>query len=107
MSQKKVDAYKKEKANRSQIIKKEKRILMLEKIIGLVVCLLVVVWIGFSVYSKTTANTETVTKETVLDTTALDGYAAGIDADETEAEEENEGEDTEESEEELSEETEE
>ena len=47
MSQKKVDAYKKEKANRSRIIKKEKRILMLEKIIGIAVCLLVVVWIGF------------------------------------------------------------
>ncbi len=94
MSQKKVDAYKKEKANRSQIIKREKRILMLEKIIGLAICLLVVVWIGFSVYSKATDKTETVTKETVLDTTALDEYTAGINSEETAGEEDAE-EDTE------------
>lgn len=99
MSQKKVDAYKKEKANRSQIIKREKRILMLEKIIGLAICLLVVVWIGFSVYSKATDKTETVTKETVLDTTALDEYTAGINSEETageeDAEEDTEAEETE------------
>lgn len=83
MSQKKVDAYKKEKANRSRIIKKEKRILMLEKIIGIAVCLLVVVWIGFSVYSKATDKAASVTKETVLDTTALDEYTAGINSDKT------------------------
>lgn len=80
MSQKKVDAYKKEKANRAEIMKKEKRILMLEKIAGLLVCALLVVWIGFSVYSKATSTEgeETTAKETVLDTSALDEYAAGM-----------------------------
>ena len=35
MSQKKVDAYKAEKANREKIMKKEKRVLRLEKLIPL------------------------------------------------------------------------
>lgn len=85
MSQKKIDAYKKEKANRAQIIKREKRILMLEKLAGLLVCAVAVVWVGFSVYDKVTENTETITKETVMDTSALDEYAAGIMDDGTEA----------------------
>ena len=38
MSQKKVDAYKKEKTNREKLIKKEKRILMIEKLAGIAVC---------------------------------------------------------------------
>lgn len=50
MSQKKVDAYKKEKANREQIIKKEKRILKLEKLLAVVVGLVLVCWVGFSIY---------------------------------------------------------
>ena len=52
MSQKKVDAYKAEKANREKIMKKEKRVLRLEKLIALAFCIVAVVWIGFSVYSK-------------------------------------------------------
>ena len=54
MSQKKVDAYKVQKANRDKIIKREKRILMLEKLAGIVICLAAVAWIGFSVYGKVT-----------------------------------------------------
>ena len=82
MSQKKVDAYKKEKANREKIIKKEKRILLIEKIVGLVVCLAAVCWIGYSVYAKVTANQEVVVKDTVMDTSALDDYVSGLTADE-------------------------
>lgn len=82
MSQKKVDAYKKEKANRDKIIKKEKRILLIEKIVGLVVCLAAVCWIGYSVYAKVTANQEVVIKDTVMDTSALDDYVSGLTADE-------------------------
>lgn len=86
MSQKKVDAYKMEKANRDKIIKREKRILLIEKIVGLVVCLAAVCWIGYSVYAKVTANQEVVIKDTVMDTSALDDYVSGLTADE-EAEE--------------------
>ena len=86
MSQKKVDAYKKEKANRDKIIKREKRILLIEKIVGLVVCLAAVCWIGYSVYAKVAANQEVVIKDTVMDTSALDDYVSGLTVDE-EAEE--------------------
>ena len=88
MSQKKVDAYKKEKANRDKTIKREKRILLIEKMVGLVVCLAAVCWIGYSVYAKVTANQEVVVKDTVMDTSALDDYVSGLTAvEETEEEE--------------------
>lgn len=78
MSQKKVDAYKVQKANRDKIIKREKRILMLEKLAGIVVCLAAVAWIGFSVYGKVTESQEDIVQETVIDTSALDDYQANL-----------------------------
>ncbi len=84
MSQKKVDAYKKEKANREQIIKKEKRMLKLEKLLAVVVGLVLVCWVGFSIYGKVTEGDAAVQKETVLDTTALDNYLNGLVADSAE-----------------------
>lgn len=81
MSQKKVDAYKKEKANREKLIKKEKRILMLEKLAGIAVCAAAVCWIGFSVYDKGQEDKETVVQETEIDTAALDEYLSSLTAD--------------------------
>ncbi|MGO4946733.1 hypothetical protein ACTQ50_10105 [Blautia sp. Sow4_E7] len=81
MSQKKVDAYKAEKANREKIMKKEKLILNLEKLAALVVCIVAVCWIGYSVYGKVTADQVTETTETVMDTSALDSYLNGLSAD--------------------------
>lgn len=78
MSQKKVDAYKQEKANRGKIIKKEKRILFLEKLAALVVCLAAVCWAGYSVYDKTVGAQEEVKTETVMDTSALDNYVSSL-----------------------------
>lgn len=86
MSQAKVDKYKKEKANRAQIIKKEKREKMLWKIGGYLFCLLVVCWIGFSAYSKFHVEEE---KSYEVVTTAVDDYLNGLT--ETEAESETEG----------------
>lgn len=80
MSQKKVDAYKKEKANREKLIKKEKRILMLEKLAGIAVCVVAVCWIGFSVYDKSQEDKETVVQETEIDTAALDEYLSSLTA---------------------------
>lgn len=79
MSQKKVDAYKEQKANRAKIMKKEKWILRLEKLAALVVCIAVVCWIGFSVYGKVTDGKEEVKVETTMDTSALDDYLSGIE----------------------------
>lgn len=74
MSQKKVDAYKKEKANRSQTIKKEKMVLKLQKVALAVVCIGVVCWIGFSVYGKYEKAQDAIVVETEMNTTALDNY---------------------------------
>lgn len=52
MSQKKVDAYKKEKGNRKQIIAKQRRNKFIAKIAALVVCAALVVWIGWSVITN-------------------------------------------------------
>ena len=79
MSQKKVDAYKEQKANRAKIMKKEKWTLRLEKLAALVVCIAVVCWIGFSVYGKVTDGKEEVKVETTMDTSALDDYLSGIE----------------------------
>ena len=49
MSQKKVEAYKEYKKNKQKYIKKEKRIRRIEIIAALLVCALLVCWIGFSV----------------------------------------------------------
>lgn len=84
MSQKKVDAYKEQKANREKIMKKEKRILMLEKAAGLLVCLAAVCWIGYSVYGKVTENQTTVTQDTVIDTSAMDDYLSNISTEDLE-----------------------
>lgn len=50
MSQAKVDEYKKQKANRGKIMKREKRLLFLERLLGVVIAVAVAFWIGFSIY---------------------------------------------------------
>ena len=81
MSQKKVDAYKAEKANREKIMKQEKLIFTLEKLAALVLCIVAVCWIGYSVYGKVTEGQEDVKTETVMDTSALDSYLNGLSSD--------------------------
>ncbi|MBR2258691.1 MAG: hypothetical protein IJ899_15445 [Blautia sp.] len=80
MSQKKVDAYKQEKANREKIMKKEKAILRLEKCIAAVICAAVICWVGFSIYDKTVSEPVEEKQDTQIDTTALDDYLNGLNA---------------------------
>lgn len=49
MSQKKVDAYKKEKANRKQAVAQKKKQQALNKVIVAIVCVIFGVWIGYSI----------------------------------------------------------
>lgn len=51
MSQEKVDRYKKEKANRKQIMRKEKLQNTVRKFLVAVVGLLLVCWIGYSAFN--------------------------------------------------------
>ena len=79
MSQEKVDRYKKEKANRVKIQKKEKRVLFLEK------CAIAVGWIGYSAYNlamRPDPNEEQEVVTTEMDVTALNDYLAGLSAEE-------------------------
>jgi flagellar basal body-associated protein FliL len=88
MSQKKVDYYKEQKANRSEIMKKEKRILMIEKIVAAVVGVFAVCWIIFSVVNKFTATDESAveTVRTAINTSALDDFIDDVAAEGAEEE---------------------
>ena len=72
MSQKKVNQYKERKANRSKEQKKELFYDWLEKVVGVLVCVALVAWIGYSVYEKVEQKQDAVVTETTMDTSALD-----------------------------------
>lgn len=91
MSQEKVDRYKKDKANRQQIMKKEKLEKKLWKIGCYVVLIAIVCWIGYSAYDRYHV-VEAKTYE--VDTTAVDNYLSDAAAAETEAETETASEDS-------------
>lgn len=85
MSQEKVDRYKKEKANRSKIQKKEKRTLFLEKLAIGAVGLVMAGWIVYSAYgvmTKPDENQEVVTTE--MDMTAVNDYLSELNQEEAE-----------------------
>ncbi|MFP3156492.1 hypothetical protein LQZ18_19145 [Lachnospiraceae bacterium ZAX-1] len=67
MSQEKVDRYKKQKANRKEIIKKEKRNKIIAKVVGSVVCLSIVGWLGWSLYGTISAKNPIAATEVNLD----------------------------------------
>ena len=81
MSQEKVDKYKQDKANREKIMKKQKRISMMQRAGVALVCLVIVGWIGFSGYRSLTREegaAEQVTTE--MDVTAINDYLQGLSA---------------------------
>ena len=84
MSQAKVDRYKEEKRNRAQIIKKEKRQMMAMKAGASLVALVMVAWVGFSVYrTLNPEDTTTVEKPTyTVDTAAIDDFMETLDLEE-------------------------
>lgn len=77
MSQEKVDRYKKEKANRKTILKKEKRKSILTKILGSVVCLGLIAWVGISGFRAFKENQPIV--QTEVNLSALDNYMSELD----------------------------
>lgn len=85
MSQAKVDKYKQDKKKRAQIMKKQKRNAMIAKIAGGIVAVVLVCWIGVSIYNV--VNPETSSTYTV-DAAALDDYLNQLTTEsETDAEE--------------------
>jgi len=78
MSQKKVDKHKYEKANRDKIMKKEKRILRLEKAAIGIVCLGVIGWLGYSSYQTITQKAAETTITTEINADAINEYLSGL-----------------------------
>lgn len=88
MSQEKVDKYKKEKANREKLQKREKRTLFLEKLAIGAVALVMVGWIGYSAYGVLTRedpDEEKTVVTTEMDTTAISDYLSQLAGDAEEA----------------------
>ena len=81
MSQAKVDQYKKEKANRKEIIAKEKRQKMIQKVCVSAVLVVLVAWVGIStadfVYESRPKD------KVYVQTTEIDKYLDSIYAEET------------------------
>lgn len=69
MSQEKVDRYKKEKANRKQIMRKEKAANFLRKCVVGLVGIVLVAWIGYSAYG--TYESSKATEEVQIDYSAI------------------------------------
>lgn len=82
MSQAKVDRYKEEKRNRAKIIKKEKREWMATKAGLSLIALVLVVWVGISVYNGVTSTDDSqIEKPTyTVDTSAVDDFLSDLEA---------------------------
>lgn len=75
MSQEKVNRYKEQKANRKEILAKEKKKQAATKIGVGVIALALVCWLGYSVYDMAT-RPDTSTIE--MDASALDSYLSSM-----------------------------
>lgn len=76
MSQAKVDRYKAEKANRKEIMKKEKMKKTLHRCVTAVVCAAIVGWFGYSVYGTYESNKA---KESVeIDYSAISDFTSTL-----------------------------
>lgn len=69
MSQAKVDRYKEQKKNRKQEVKKQKRKKAALKVVGVLVCIAIAVWIGFSGYNTYQKNRPIETTQINVDAT--------------------------------------
>ena len=84
MSQEKVDQYKKEKANRQKIMRRETWIRRIEYGGSAVVVVALLAWFGFAVYKNVESNKPIVTTTTEMDVTALDSYLSELSSSEAE-----------------------
>lgn len=78
MSQEKVNKYKEEKANRKQIMKRERRNRIIGRIVGTVICLAIVGWLGYSVYDS--AAKKSAASQTEANLEAMQNYLGGLSA---------------------------
>ncbi len=84
MSQAKVDKYKEEKKNRKKIMAKEKMQRRLTQAALAIVGVVIVAWIGISIYQVSVVPSEeepVQAKEYTLDSSALDDYISSLTED--------------------------
>lgn len=79
MSQEKVERYKKEKANRKEIIKKEKRKALVTKTAVALILVVTVGWIGYSAYGLVQSNKPVTVVDVNLD--SVNDYLADLSTD--------------------------
>jgi len=72
MSQEKVERYKKSKANRKETVKKDRMKAKLGRVIGAIICIALIAWIGYSGYLK--INDIQNSTATEITTDALSNY---------------------------------
>lgn len=82
MSQEKVDKYKKEKANRHKLMRREKWLRRLEYTATAVVLCGLIAWFSMAVYSNVKAQKESerVATTTTMNVTGLQNYLSDINA---------------------------
>lgn len=83
MSQQKVDKYKQDKANRSQIIKKQKRSVRIEIMAAVVVMVGLVGWFGWSYYNRVEESRPPA--EYPIDISGIEEYVTDLNASAEEA----------------------
>lgn len=76
MSQAKVDRYKAEKANRKEIMKKEKRMKVVRNVTATIVCVVLIGWIGYSGWNSYMNNQPAENAE--VDYTAVTDYLSDM-----------------------------
>ena len=80
MSQAKVDRYKEQKANRKEIMKKEKRMRTLRNCVATLVIVALLGWIGVSGYQMVSTDQENQAVE--VDYSAINDYLNGLSVEE-------------------------
>lgn len=78
MSQKKVDQYKKEKANRKQIMKRQKIQRYAARAAGIIVCAALLGWAGYSGYNIWASSRPATVTE--INTDAISEYLSGLES---------------------------
>ncbi len=78
MSQAKVDKYKQEKANRKEIMRKEKLANTVRKCVVVVVGVVLIGWIGYSAYGTYESNKPKT--EVEIDYSAMDNLSTNLDS---------------------------
>ena len=82
MSQAKVDRYKEQKANRKEIMKKEKRMRTLRNSVITLVIVALLGWISFSVYQMMTSPSEQQKQAVEVDYSSINEYLNGLSVEE-------------------------